>query len=270
VTSRTLIENYRLAYVMPPVPPGASEQTGSSAYTAGRDPLAYVVTAADKKAVVSIGVDPGTFFCGGLLRHLSDYEALNPDVITGFIHVPPDLLSHTAPRRDSPLPTRQQNLALIGKVVDESIGLMAGRLGSQVVLLTGFGPFRGVQANVTEEFVLAQRAFGRHAAVLELGADREFALEGRYYQGMAEVKLQFEAALSAVHAQTGRSPDIIIGLGVDSAQNDLKAGEMPNFKIECQTRGFSFGGYTERDFSTRPVAHTELATRWLERHGRAL
>jgi pyrrolidone-carboxylate peptidase len=266
VNARAIIDAYRLGYEPAPVSAAVKAASIGAAYVTSYDPLAYRVDADGSQALVSIGVEPGTFFCGGLLRHLSDYEAMHPDVITGFIHVPPDLDSHVHAGADSPLATRARNLALIGKVVDESIALLGRHRAGLVVYLTGFGPFVGVQSNVTQEYVLSQRGAGRHGALLELAPYASRALAGQYYTGMDEVKAQFDAGLAAVRVVAGRSPDLILSLGVDSSQNDLAAGGVPRFKVESQTRGFSFAGFTERDFSQRPIPHTELATRWLERH----
>ena len=58
-------------------------------------------------------------------------------------------------------------------------------------------------------------------------------------------------------------PEAVVGLGVDSQQNTLGPGELPMFKIETQSWGFSYQGAP--DGVETAVGHTALAELFLKR-----
>ncbi len=209
---------YRAAYAFDaPLAACDAGVRAADAHVAAHDPLrGQVVHRAwpDAVADVALGVDPGTYFCGGLALALAG----RADARAGFIHVPPD----------AALP-RPALLDLIGEVVAGVLRALASNRPWQRALITGFGPFPGVTDNPTAAWVadpvrVAAASGGRaHAVVLGLAAE-----DGAMHGAMAPVLAQLAAALAAAG-----SPDVVIGLGVDSRQ----ALARPRFTIETQSRG---------------------------------
>lgn len=189
----------------------------ADAHVAAHDPLrGRIVHPAwpDAVADVALGVDPGTYFCGGLAHALAGRSGAR----TGFVHVPPD---ERVPR--------PALLDLIGAVVAALLAALAAERPWRRALLTGFGPFPGVADNPTAAFVgdqarIASASGGRaHAVVLRLAAE-----DGTMHEAMGPVLAQLDAAWAAAG-----EPDVVIGLGVDSRQALLR----PRFTIETQSRG---------------------------------
>ena len=189
----------------------------ADAHVEAHDPLRGVVSHDAWPGVVAdvaLGVEPGTYFCGGLAHAL----AARGGARVGFIHVPPDAV----------LP-RPALLDLLGEVVSGVLAALEVQRPVARVLLTGFGPFPGVPDNPTAAFAgdgsrTAAACAGRpHLAVVL----RLAALDGTAYEAMAPVLAQLEAAIA-----TSR-PDVVLALGVDSRQ----ALARPRFTLETQSRG---------------------------------
>lgn len=141
------ITAYRLGY-----DEGPGTSRAFDAYVAAHDPLRGTVGGAD----VAFGVDPGTYFCGGLTRWIAE-----SGLPGGFVHIPPG--DH-----------HETTHALVSRLLE----LL--RPHGQV-LVTGFGPFPGVAWNPSGAYV-ATRGDGR---VLELAGASDMApviaqLGGRY------------------------------------------------------------------------------------------
>jgi hypothetical protein len=135
-----VITAYRLGYC-PPDAQAPQDQgiRASDVYVAAHDPLRARVGGAD----VALGVDPGTYFCGGLAHWLAERN-----VRGGFVHIPPGdhhTLTH----------------AVVMRLL-EALG------PAERVLVTGFGPFPGVAWNPS----------GAYAASLSHG--RVLRLEGAH------------------------------------------------------------------------------------------
>ena len=154
----------------------------SDAWVAAHDPLRAALRHPTWPALVcdlALGVDPGTYYCGGLAAHLATVP-----VPAGFVHTP----------NDGQLP-RAALLDFMGLAVDRCVAA----LGGGRVLLTGFGPFPGVPDNPTAAFVA-----GRGGLVLRLsGAD------GAMYADMGPVIAQLPDL---------EGYDAVLALGVDSRQ----------------------------------------------------
>lgn len=209
---------YRAGYV--PTAAAAPQDAGvrgADAHVAAFDPLrGWVAHPAwpAHPADVALGVDPGTYFCGGLAHALA---ARGGRAATAFIHVPPD----------AALP-RPALLDLLGLVVAGCLAALGADRPPGPVLLTGFGPFPGVADNPTAAFVgdaarVAAAAGGLARGVVLALADAD----GRPYEAMGPVLAQLDAALA------GPDPAVILALGVDSRQ----ALSRPRFTVETQSRG---------------------------------
>lgn len=257
----------------------------SDAYVDARDPLRAYARAGPHAAAVRLGVDPGTFFCGAQLAELLRLRG-RPDlagVRVGFIHVPPDRA--TGPLAAAALHDRATNLEHAAAVV--AIALRGCAPPGGALLLTGFGPFRGVADNPTAALVDGPRHLDRavalahpgasierardlavaglaaterryhlpgparslslFAATLPLAATDRDALAGRYASPEV-VAARFADLLAAVcSARGGAPPDAIVSLGVDSTQ--LAGLRPPTFKVETQTRGWHQGGGVPNPFA---------------------
>lgn len=306
-----VIAAYQRGYTPPAVPDDNDQGrtpdggiVGGEAYVQQKDPLKATVQAGGKSAAVCLGVDPGTFFCGGQAKLLADLKASYPGMKTGFIHVPPDKQAG-GPH----LATRSENLAMMAQVLARTVRGLVGESGDKAILLTGYGPFEEVQDNPTQAFLqhrdgspskanldrVMTHAFGPGAAArsvpvrgeddsvvgyrytvgnrqialmagcMQLAPDPKAALCGNYFQDMAPVARQFHQVFDqAVLANRGKTPDAVISLGVDSTQRELKPGQKPSFKIETQAQGF-YQEAADQGFSPVPVANHDLARIWL--HG---
>lgn len=142
----------------PPAVPDDNDQgrtpdggiVGGEAYVEQKSPLRATVQVGAKSAAVCLGVDPGTFFCGGQAKLLADLKRTYPGMQTGFIHVPPDQQSGgVAPQ----LATRAENHAMMAQVLGKTVRGLAGDAGDKSILLTGYGPFEEVQDNPTQAFL---------------------------------------------------------------------------------------------------------------------
>ena len=217
--ARARLHAYRAAYAAG-APAGAFDAgvRAADAHVAAHDPLrGRLVHPAwpAHPAAVALGVEPGTYFCGGLAHLLATLD--RPGLRAGFIHVPPD----------AAVP-RPALLDLIGLVVAGVLAALEAERPAPTVLLTGFGPFPGVPDNPTAAFVAdparvaAARPAGVHATVLRLAAP-----DGTPHEAMAPVRAQLDAAMAACR------PDVVLALGVDSRQ----ALAVPRFTIETRSRG---------------------------------
>jgi len=245
------------------------------------------------RAMVVAGIDPGTFFCGGLLRHLSLLSIGRQDIISGLIHVPPHLESCC----DGALLTRAELLDLTSLVLGRTLaGIVEGTQANHQafkILVTGYGPFFPARENPTELFcrnsaalvTTLQRAFGDdvsimrrtapieevrcHVVVLENGGEVELftdvfplgktdldAIEGRYYEDMSSVRER----LSFLEMSCGEM-NAMVGLGVDSQQGRI--GGDPTFLIETQAQGFELKGRRDEEFSLTPSQNLSLAEIWM-------
>ncbi|MDB5099272.1 MAG: hypothetical protein JWM80_3693 [Cyanobacteria bacterium RYN_339] len=190
---------YRLGYQ--PAPITAPQDQGiraSDAYVAAHDPLRARVGEAD----LALGVDPGTYFCGGLAHWLAHTGRRG-----GFIHVPPG---------STPVE--------LAAVVALALEALHAATPFRTALVTGFGPFPGVPENPTAAFIAAGLLPpGATGAVLAL-----YGPDGEAYTAMPSVETQL-AALGAF--------DVHLALGVDSRQRLAR----PRFTIETQSRGMADG-----------------------------
>lgn len=142
---------------------GMPDEQNSTPYVVKNDPLKSAVAApkdGDYKAAfaeVSLGVNPGDFFCGGQTKALADCKAQaaeqGVDLKTGFLHIPPD--GETGDTVSANLPSRKQNMEMTAHVVGDMVKGVAKRDtdAKTTVLLTGFTEFEGVKNNPTEAFV---------------------------------------------------------------------------------------------------------------------
>lgn len=107
----------------------------ADAYVAAHDPLRAEVRHPAWPGMVcdlALGVDPGTYFCGGLAAHLGSVG-----VPAGFVHTP----------NDGNLPR-----AALLDLMEVVAARCAAALGGGRVLVTGFGRFPGVPDNPTAAF----------------------------------------------------------------------------------------------------------------------
>lgn len=301
--ARPALERYRQGWAFGaglPTDAAVPDRQAGAGYVARYDPLRHAIAAGEARAIVSLGVDPGSFFCGGLAMHLARLAAARPEVAVGFVHVPPDRACGPVAAENPALLSREANLALGLAVVGRSLGLLAAGAGPDpMVLLTGFGPFASTHDNPTRALLLAGEE--AHLAHLDaivaggFGAARRceaiaahgrvigarYAAAGRTVTvmvgGLALAptveaaiegryhadKTPVRAQLAALFALAGGRPDIVIGLGVDSQQQRAEAGMVPRFKVETQSRGFRHGGVEDEEFADEPVGLTELGTLWL-------
>lgn len=220
--SRAALAAYRAGYAWPAGP--SAQDAGvraSDAHVAAHDPLRGAVVHPAwpaHRADVALGVDPGTYFCGGLAHALAGRAGA---ARVGFVHVPPDAM----------LP-RPALLDLLGLVAAGLLAALAAERPWRRALITGFGPFPGVADNPTAAFAgdpTRLAALGPvHGTVLRLAA-----ADGTPHEGMAPVLAQLDAALAAAG-----DPDVVLAFGVDSRQ----ALARPRFTIETQSRGMRKGG----------------------------
>lgn len=240
------------------------------------------------RARVVAGCDPGTFFCGGLLRHLTHLSMTRPYFVGGFIHIPPHRESFSG---NGALPTRVELLDLTSLVLSRILkGIVGADTPYSKILLTGFGPFYPIRENPTELYcrdsTILKKTFGRafgdnvitqreladgvlsfcvevrggiglFTDVFALGETNLDALEERYYQDMSTVRDRI-ARLESFYG----GMDAIIGLGVDSQQ--CRMGGEPTFSIETQSRGFEWRGRRDQEYSVAPVRNLSLAMAWME------
>lgn len=249
----------------------------SDRYVRERDPLRALARSDDGRASdVRLGVDPGAFFCGAQLADLQDLVRAPPfagRTRIGFLHVPPDRATGPAAADNLELHPRATNLEHAARVLAVALRSLLAGPGARALLLTGFGPFRGVADNptaalvddpaaiarcITLAFPGARRldphhhpAFTLHrfaapdgreltiaCAALPLAPTRDDALAGRYASPHA-TEAEFLRRLAAVCDALGGPPAGVLSLGVDSGQATTTT--RPTFKVETQTRGWHRG-----------------------------
>lgn len=206
-------------------------------------------------ADVLLGVDPGSFFCGGMTRYLFELGS-RLQIPVGFIHIPPDCEA-----------VHNDNVLLPPKVLTSLLSELVGRIVSgfvclgnrpiQKIALWGFGEFGGIVRNPTKYFIAeilgcvptgsdpskllsmshhfprlpgALTIFPR---VFELAETVDSARKGSYYPTMEPIYREAEQ-----HLDLCGGLDLIIGLGVDASQCQ-RIFERPTFLIEIQSRGFA-------------------------------
>lgn len=152
-----VIAAYQRGYTPPAVPDDEDQGRmpdggiiGGEAYVQQKDPLRASVKAGSKTADVCLGVDPGTFFCGGQAKLLADLKREYPGLKTGFIHVPPDQQTGEV---TSAVASRPENMAMMAQVLGRTVRGLAGNSGDRSILLTGFGAFENVLENPTQAFL---------------------------------------------------------------------------------------------------------------------
>lgn len=206
---------------------------------------------------VVLGVDPGTFFCGGLVRFLADLGA-ELNIPTGFIHVPPDADSVEGP---SSLLPRAALMNCLYELLNRIVCRLStsGRNDPIKVFLWGFSEFGVIVSNPTEHFLseggkalltgdflekdglyvqcpTLPNSFAFYPLVFKLAESSECAKRGNYFVTMEHVYREAERQYKLFGA-----PDVVIGLGVDASQLTSPFVN-PTFIVELQSQGFCSDG----------------------------
>ena len=197
------LNRYRAGYATAGLGPTDAGIRAADAWVATHDPLRAVLRHPAWPGLacdLALGVDPGTYYCGGLAAHLAGLG-----VPAGFVHTP----------NDGNLPR-----AALLDFTELVVARCVRALGGGRVLVTGFGRFPGVPDNPTAAFVADPARLGA-ATGLVLALE---AADGTMVPDMAPVIAQLAAAGGF---------DAVLALGVDSRQ----ALARPRFTVETQAWG---------------------------------
>ncbi len=274
----------------------------SDRYVETRDLLRATTQVNSYVAAVSLGVDPGTFFCGAQFAGLIQLRKRPGfgDVHVGFIHVPPDRATGSKAQAKPQLHDREVNLEMIAQVV--AVALRGLTQPAAAIVITGFGPFSGVADNPTQAFVDCPDTLDQTIALAHPGSQlvssrdldgtsgfrvgvRDYHIS-EHSQVLRVFSVLLELAPTVADALAGRyyDPDVVadsftavtdiccmnnngippVGIVSLGVDSSQATGtHPPRFKVETQTRGWHREGVLGRHATEDFQRDLTLATIFL-------